>query len=137
MLNETGKLIIREPDISRPASELFPFSHLRMSTEDLFYSGWMSDRTRAIIHDFALYSAQKDAYVSVRLVLEYGPEHGGFICSKHVRAISAIHLKRIAQNRAVVGRFLTEELDFDWHTHCTTVGADPVPEQVARSDCDL
>jgi hypothetical protein len=85
LLNGTGRLVQRVPDIARPASELFPFSHLRISVEDLFYSGWMSDRTRAIIHDYTLYSAHKDAYVAVRLVLEYGPEHGGFICSKHVR----------------------------------------------------
>eukprot|EP01043_Picozoa_sp_COSAG02_P065500 COSAG02_NODE_9907_length_2077_cov_2.172902_2_plen_388_part_01 len=85
LLNGTGRIVQRVPNIVRASSELFPFAHSRISADDLFYSGWMTDRTRAIFHDYALYSANKDAYVSVRLVLEYGPEHGGFLTSKHVR----------------------------------------------------
>eukprot|EP01043_Picozoa_sp_COSAG02_P013373 COSAG02_NODE_533_length_20665_cov_216.617281_16_plen_1091_part_00 len=85
LLNGTGRIVQRVPTIARASSELFPFAHSRISVEDLFYSGWMTDRTRAVFHDYALYSANKDAYVSVRLVLEYGPEHGGFLTSKHVR----------------------------------------------------
>lgn len=85
LLKGTGRILQRVPDIARASSELFPFAHTRISVDDLFYSGWMSDRTRAVFHDYALYSANKDAYVSVRLVLEYGPEHGGFLKSKHVR----------------------------------------------------
>ena len=48
-------------------------------------AGLLHPATRAIMHDFTIYSANKDAYVNVRLVIEIGLEHGMFIPSKHVR----------------------------------------------------
>eukprot|EP01047_Picozoa_sp_COSAG01_P050912 COSAG01_NODE_5194_length_4419_cov_6.478752_5_plen_147_part_00 len=51
------------------------------------HTGWLHPATRAILHDYTLYSSTKDAYVTVRLVIEIGLDHGLFIPTKHVRML--------------------------------------------------
>eukprot|EP01052_Picozoa_sp_SAG31_P017841 SAG31_NODE_1239_length_9169_cov_18.922492_5_plen_102_part_00 len=54
------------------------YAHSRPAADDLFAAGWISSKTRAIMHDFTIYSAPAHLYVNVRLVIEIGVDHGSY-----------------------------------------------------------
>ena len=81
-------LLFKEPaSIFTQGTEFYPFAHYKMDSAPLFEAGWQHPTTRALFHDFTLYSATKDCYIGVRLVMEIGLDHGLFIPTKHVKLI--------------------------------------------------
>ena len=57
-------------------SELYPWARYQTPVQPLLDAGLLHPATRVVMHDFTIYSATKDAYVNVRLVMEIGLEHG-------------------------------------------------------------
>jgi hypothetical protein len=80
-------LFRQAPSVYVMGSELYPWARYQTPVASLLDAGLLHPATRAIMHDFTIYSANKDAYVNLRLVVEIGLEHGMFIPSKHVRVV--------------------------------------------------
>jgi hypothetical protein len=69
--------IFREaPSVYKMGSELYPWARYQTPVQPLLDAGLLHPATRVVMHDFTIYSATKDAYVNVRLVVEIGLEHG-------------------------------------------------------------
>ena len=87
VVTNISNLFVEPPDKWLTGSEFFPYPHLRTDTSDLLDAGLLHPATKAIFHDFTVYSATKDAYVNLRLVLEIGLEHGMVLPTRHVRLV--------------------------------------------------
>eukprot|EP01047_Picozoa_sp_COSAG01_P070561 COSAG01_NODE_10731_length_2093_cov_1.661986_1_plen_311_part_00 len=72
LLPDIWKLLARPTSVHNAGgSELYPFSHWVADISDLWASGWIDKHTKAIFHDFTLYSAPLDLYANVRLTTEF------------------------------------------------------------------
>lgn len=87
VLRNIEQLFYEPPNIYKLGTELYPWARYQISAQKAVDAGLLHPATRAIFHDFTIYSATKDAYVNVRLVLEIGLEHGMYIPSKHIRIV--------------------------------------------------
>jgi hypothetical protein len=61
----------RDSDELNPGSEFYPFAHWQINTTDLWEMGWIDKQTKAIIHDFTLYSAATDLFAFCRVTAEF------------------------------------------------------------------
>ena len=66
ILKNVSELLKREPTRQAQGNELYQFAHSRLNLDDFMQSGWLSTSTTAIFHDFTLFSAGANAYVTVR-----------------------------------------------------------------------
>ena len=64
-------LISRDSDLYDPGSEFYPFAHWKVNVTDLWEAGWIDKGTKAIFHDFTLYSSSEDLYANVRVTAEF------------------------------------------------------------------
>ena len=87
ILTNIEQLFRTPPSVYKLGTELYPWARYQISAQKAFDAGLLHPATRVVFHDFTIYSATKDAYVNVRLVLEIGLEHGMFIPSKHIRIV--------------------------------------------------
>jgi hypothetical protein len=86
----------KAPDVTNPGSEFYPFPHKAVNTTSLWATGWIDKQTKAIFHDFTLYSSSLDTYANVRLVSEFESNAAIFYMSLNLRCFwltrSAAHL---------------------------------------------
>ena len=61
----------RESDELNPGSEFYPFAHWQVNTTDLWEMGWVDKQTKAIVHDFTLYSVSADLFAFCRVTAEF------------------------------------------------------------------
>ena len=61
----------RDSDEHDPGSEFYPFAHWKVNTTDLWQMGWIDKQTKAVIHDFTLYSAAQDLFAFCRVTAEF------------------------------------------------------------------
>jgi hypothetical protein len=87
VLRNISKLLRRDANKFSEGNEFYTWSHSRPDCSDLFALGWLTPQTRAIFHDFTVYSAAFNAYVTTRLVIEIGLDHQLWIPAKHISVI--------------------------------------------------
>ena len=87
VLRNISKLLRRDANKFSEGNEFYAWSHSRPDCSDLFALGWLTPQTRAIFHDFTVYSAAFNAYVTTRLVIEIGLDHQLWIPAKHISVI--------------------------------------------------
>ena len=85
ILRNMSNLLKRVPTRHAEGSELYQYAHSRLDLDDLHDSGWLSPSTTAIFHDFTLFSAGANAYVTVRLVAEIKLDNQIVVPTKHVQ----------------------------------------------------
>lgn len=61
----------RDSDELNQGSEFYPFAHWQVNTTDLWEMGWLDKQTKAILHDFTLYSASEDLFAFCRVTAEF------------------------------------------------------------------
>eukprot|EP01052_Picozoa_sp_SAG31_P014351 SAG31_NODE_888_length_11219_cov_5.584712_9_plen_344_part_00 len=84
-LLNAAKWLRSPPTVLNPGSEFYPFPHLEVNTSDLWESGWIDKQTRAIFHDFTVYSSSLDMYANVRLTAEFETNAAVFSMSVNLR----------------------------------------------------
>ena len=70
-LLDTLEWVEKESDVYDPGSEFYPFAHWKVNASGLWSRGWIDKYTKAIFHDFTLYSASQDLYANVRVTAEF------------------------------------------------------------------
>ena len=71
VLRNTSQLLKRVPHMHSFGTEFYTHAHARLNLDDLRATGWFSPSSRVFFHDFTLFSAAANAYVTVRLVAEF------------------------------------------------------------------
>lgn len=84
-LLEMKPLLARPADLYDPGSEFYPFAHWKVNVSDLWASGWIDKHTKAIFHDFTLYSSSEDLYANVRVTAEFEGNAAVFHMSINLR----------------------------------------------------
>jgi hypothetical protein len=87
VLRNISKFLRRDATKVSQGNEYYTYAHSRPDCSDLLELGWLTPRTRAIFHDFTLYSATANAYVTTRLVIEIGSDHQLWIPAKHISVV--------------------------------------------------
>ena len=77
-LLEMKPLLERPANLLDPGSEFYPFAHWKINVTDLWESGWIDKYTKAIFHDFTVYSSAEDLYANVRVIAEFESNAGVF-----------------------------------------------------------
>ena len=66
-------------------TELFQYPHESVDISALEDAGFWDAKTRAVFHDFTIYSSSMDAFMVVRLTCEIGLQHGTILVSHDMR----------------------------------------------------
>ena len=66
-------------------NELYPYSYWSANVTDLWESGWIDQHTKAIFHDFTLYSSSLDLYANLRLTTEFEGNGGHMMTHVNLR----------------------------------------------------
>ena len=61
----------RDSDELNQGSEFYPFAHWQVNATDLWEMGWLDKQTKAILHDFTLYSVSEDLFAFCRVTAEF------------------------------------------------------------------
>jgi hypothetical protein len=88
LLNNVSQLLRRVPTRHSEGTEFYRFAHSRLNIDDMLATGWLHPQTRAIFHDFTLFSPAASAYVNVRLVVEIGVADQVYVPNKHFRVLA-------------------------------------------------
>ena len=84
-LLEMKPLLERPANLLDPGSEFYPFAHWKVNVTDLWEAGWIDKYTKAIFHDFTLYSSSEDLYANVRVIAEFESNAGVFHMGLNLR----------------------------------------------------
>ena len=103
VFKDTATMLRRASTRAYEGTEFYPFAHSRPNADDLFRSGWMDIDTRAMFHDFTVFSPSfGNAYVNVRMLVEVGLDTGVVLPWKHTRMFWMTDIRKFPTKNLVI-----------------------------------